>query len=88
MKILQLLFPGITNFDQLKINASVNYELKMTLEEKNDLLNGDIRREVFIAKDVNYALVNALKDCLSRKLCVLICTHMDIMITVRLIIAK
>ncbi len=33
--------PGITNFDHLKINSSVNYDLKMTDQEKADLVVED-----------------------------------------------
>jgi len=32
--------PGITNFDQLAVNASVNHDLELTQEEKNDLAGG------------------------------------------------
>jgi uncharacterized protein len=32
--------PGNTNFDQLAMNASINYDLKMTSQEEADLLTG------------------------------------------------
>ena len=53
--------PGITNFDHLKINASVNRELEMTQQEKTDLAFLDNRQGGLYCQGCETCMANCSK---------------------------